>query len=98
MAEPLLERNLTCITVSGYYKRPWPRPSRCKISRPIDIDNTVELREIVTAAITKSSRWGDQDGGYKGHHCRQEGGEPGDYTEVDIKRYVRIERSPEVSL
>lgn len=66
------------------------------ISRTIDINNKDELREVVSSTIgTKfSSRWGLQmvdlaiDAVLKIVQVR------GDYTEVDVKRYVRIEKIP----
>jgi T-complex protein 1 subunit gamma len=67
------------------------------ISRNIDINNKEELRELVTAAIgTKfSARWGFQmvdiaiDAVLKVVKVRDD-----NTTEVDIKRYVRIEKIP----
>ena len=98
MAEPLLERNFhPTVIVSGYYKAMQKALDICKqISRTIDINNTSELREIVTAAIgTKfSSRWGDKMVDMAIEAVKKVVVRRGDYTEVDIKRYVRIEKIP----
>jgi len=54
------------------------------------------MREIVTAAIgTKfSSRWGDQMVDIAIKAVKKVVNKRGDYTEVDVKRYVRIEKIP----
>ena len=67
-----------------------------KICRIIDINNIVELREIVTAAIgTKfSSRWGLQMVDIAIKAVRQIVINRGTYKEIDIKRYIRIEKIP----
>ena len=98
MAEPLLQRNFhPTVIVSGYGKALQKALDTLKtISRTIDIDNRQELQELVFAAIgTKfSSRWGEMlvnmaiDAVLKVVIRRQ------DYTEVDIKRFVRIEKIP----
>ena len=99
MAEPLLERNFhPTIIVSGYSKALQKALETCeKICRTIDIDNMTELREIVLAAIgTKfSSRWGLQMvnlaiNAVKKIVVKRDDGQ----CEVDIKRYVRIEKIP----
>jgi len=99
-AEPLLERNFhPTVIVKGYMTALQKALEVCKtISRTINIDNRAELREIVTSAIgTKfSSRWGDMlvnmaiDAVLKVVTKREDGAT----TEVDIKRYVRIEKIP----
>jgi T-complex protein 1 subunit gamma len=93
-----LNRNFhPTIIVSGYGKALQKALDVIKqISRVIDIHNKAELRELVMAAIgTKfSSRWGDMmveiamDAVLKVVVTR------GEYKEVDIKRYVRIEKIP----
>lgn len=98
MAEPLLQRNFhPTVIVSGYGKALQKALDTLKtISRTIDIDNRQELQQLVFAAIgTKfSSRWGDMlvnmaiDAVLKVVIRRQ------DYTEVDIKRFVRVEKIP----
>lgn len=99
MAEPLLERNFhPTVIVSGYSKALQKALETCeKISRTINIDKMDELREIVLAAIgTKfSSRWGAQMvdlaiNAVKKIVVKREDGQ----SEVDIKRYVRIEKIP----
>lgn len=98
MAEPLLERNFhPTVIVSGYSKALQKALDVCaKISRTIDIDNIAELREVVLSAIgTKfSGRWGHQMVDISINAVKKIIQKRGDYTEVDIKRYVRIEKIP----
>lgn len=98
MAEPLLERNFhPTVIVSGYGKALQMALDTCKrISRIIDINNITEMREIVMAAIgTKfSARWGEQMVEMAIKAVKKVVIKRGDYTEVDIKRYVRIEKIP----
>eukprot|EP01038_Epipyxis_sp_PR26KG_P006151 gene6151-8479_t len=98
IAEPLLERNFhPTVIVKGYYKALQVALETCdKICRTIDTDNIAELREIVTSAIgTKfSSRWGPQMVEMAITAVKKVVVKRGDYTEVDIKRYVRIEKIP----
>ena len=98
MAEPLLERNFhPTIIVSGYYKALQKALDVCKsISRKIDIKNKEALREIVMSAIgTKfSARWGLQMVDMAIDAVLKVVQERGDYKEVDVKRYVRIEKIP----
>lgn len=98
MAEPLLERNFhPTVIVSGYGKA-----LQCcletlkKISKVTDVNNTHDLKELVTAAIgTKfSGRWGDMLVDMAIDAVRKVVVKRGDYTEVDVKRYVRIEKIP----
>jgi T-complex protein 1 subunit gamma len=98
MAEPLLERNFhPTVIVSGYGKA-----LQCcletlkKISKVIDVNNTHDLKELVTAAIgTKfSGRWGDMLVDMAIDAVRKVVVKRGGYTEVDVKRYVRIEKIP----
>lgn len=67
-----------------------------KISRTINTDNLEEMTEIVTATIgTKfSARWGPQMVEMAIKAVRKVVQKRGDYTEVDVKRYVRIEKIP----
>jgi hypothetical protein len=67
-----------------------------QISRTIDVNSTAEMREIVTSAIgTKfSSRWGEQMVDIAIKAVRKVVTKRGDYTEVDVKRFVRIEKIP----
>lgn len=98
-AEPLLERQFhPTVIVKGYNMALQKALEVCKsISRNIDINNREEMREIVTSAIgTKfSSRWGNLmvdmaiDAVLKIVSVRVD-----TTTEVDIKRYVRVERIP----
>jgi len=98
-AEPLLERNFhPTVIVKGYMMALQRALEVCKdISRTIDIDNMEELQEIVTSTIgTKfSSRWGNMlvdmaiEAVLKVVNRRDD-----TTTEVDIKRYVRVEKIP----
>lgn len=98
MAEPLLERNFhPTVIINGYMKALQTALDTCnKICRTIDIDNSNEMREIVTAAIgTKfSSRWGGQMVDMAIKAVKKVVQKRGDYTEVDVKRFVRIEKIP----
>lgn len=98
LSQPLLERNFhPTVIVSGYMKALQKALEVCQqISRTIDIDNTDELRELVLAAIgTKfSARWGLQMVDIAINAVRKVVIRRGTYTEVDIKRYVRIEKIP----
>lgn len=98
MAEPLLERNFhPTVIVKGYNQALQTSLDICqKICRTIDVNNTAELSEIVKAAIgTKfSSRWGDQMVDMAIRAVLKVVVKRGDYTEVDVKRYVRIEKIP----
>ena len=98
MAEPLLERNFhPTVIISGYGKALQCALETCKkISRTIDTNNMKEMREIVMAAIgTKfSSRWGEQMVELAIKAVKKVVVTRGDYTEVDVKRYVRIEKIP----
>lgn len=97
-AEPLLERNFhPTVIVRGYMRALQTALDTCnKICRTIDVNNNTEMREIVTAAIgTKfSSRWGHQMVDLAINAVRKVVTKRGDYTEVDVKRYVRIEKIP----
>jgi T-complex protein 1 subunit gamma len=98
MAEPLLERNFhPTVIVKGYNQALQKSLEVCKnICRTIDINNMAELKEIVTSAIgTKfSSRWGEQMVDMAIKAVLKVIVKKGDYTEVDVKRYVRIEKIP----
>lgn len=98
IAEPLLERNFhPTVIVRGFLKALQKALEVCnQISRTIDVNNVMEMREIVTAAIgTKfSSRWGDQMVDIAIKAVKKVVNKRGDYTEVDVKRYVRIEKIP----
>lgn len=98
MAEPLLERNFhPTIIVSGYYKALQKALDVCKqISRKIDVQNKEQLREIVMSAIgTKfSARWGLQMVDMAIEAVLKVVQDRGDHKEVDVKRYVRIEKIP----
>ena len=98
VAEPLLERNFhPSVIIQGYMKALQLSLDTCKkIARTIDIDNMSEMREIVTAAIgTKfSSRWGGQLVDMAIKAVKKVVVKRGEYTEVDVKRFVRIEKIP----
>lgn len=98
MAEPLLAQNFhPTVIISGYYKALSKALEVCKtIARVIDIDSDVELKNVVLAAIgTKfSSRWGTQMVDMAIQAVRKVVVKRGEYTEIDIKRYVRVEKIP----
>ena len=98
IAEPLLERNFhPTIIVRGFLRALQTALDTCnQISRTIDVNNSAEMREIVTSAIgTKfSSRWGEQMVDIAIKAVKKVVTKRGDYTEVDVKRYVRIEKIP----
>ena len=97
-AEPLLERNFhPTVIVRGYLKALQMALETCnKICRTIDVNNEKEMKEIVTSSIgTKfSSRWGEQMVDMAIKAVRKVVTRRGDYTEVDVKRFVRIEKIP----
>ena len=98
MAEPLLERNFhPTVIVSGYTKAlQVGLDTLNSVSRKIDIDNLDELRGIVLSAIgTKfSSKWGPQMVEMAIKAVKKVVNKRADYTEVDIKRYVKIKKIP----
>lgn len=98
VAEPLLERNFhPTVLVSGYVKALSTALETCKqICRTVDINNINEMREIVHAAIgTKfSSRWSSMMVDMAITAVKKIVVQRGDYTEVDVKRFVRIEKIP----
>jgi T-complex protein 1 subunit gamma len=97
-AEPLLARNFhPTVIVSGYGKALQKALDTLKvISRTVDITNRTELSKLVFAAIgTKfSSRWGDMMVQMAIDAVLKIVVRRADYTEVDIKRFVRIEKIP----
>lgn len=98
VAEPLLERSFhPTVIINGYSRALQAALDTCnRISRTIDIDNMPEMREIVTAAIgTKfSSRWSGKMVEMAIEAVKKVIVSRGDYKEVDIKRYVRLEKIP----
>lgn len=98
VAEPLLERNFhPTVLVAGYVKALSTALETCKqICRTVDINNVNEMREIVHATIgTKfSSRWGGMMVDMAITAVKKIVVQRGDYTEVDVKRFVRIEKIP----
>ena len=97
-AEPLLHRNFhPTVIVRGYTKALQKAIDTCKsICRTIDIDNIEELRGIVMTAIgTKfSSRWGDLMVDMAIKAVKRVVIKHENYTEVDVKRYCRVEKIP----
>ena len=97
-AQPLLEKNFhPTVIIAGFGKALQKALDTCKeISRTIDINNKDELREIVSSTIgTKfSARWGLQMVDIAIDAVMKVVTRRGEYTEVDIKRYVRIEKIP----
>jgi T-complex protein 1 subunit gamma len=98
VAEPLLERNFhPTVIVNGYSRALQVALDICKsICRTIDIDNMQEMREIVHAAIgTKfSSRWSSMMVDIAIQAVKRVVIKRGGYTEVDVKRFVRVEKIP----
>ena len=98
MAQPLLERNFhPTIIIKGYGQALQCCLDTLKsINRVVDTNNTDELRELVKAAIgTKfSGRWGMMMVDMAIDAVRKVVVKRGDYTEVDVKRYVRVEKIP----
>ena len=98
MAEPLLERNFhPTVIVKGYNQALQKSLEVCKqICRTIDVNNMNELREIVQSTLgTKfSSRWSTQMVDIAIKAVLKVIIRHGEYTEVDVKRYVRIEKIP----
>ena len=98
MAEPLLERNFhPTVIVKGYNQALQKSLEVCKqICRTIDVNNMNELREIVQSTLgTKfSSRWSTQMVDIAIKAVLKVIIRHGEYTEVDVKMYVRIEKIP----
>ena len=98
MSAPLLESNFhPTIIVSGYYKALQKALDTCnKICRVVNTENPDELRNIVLSAIgTKfSARWGRQMVDIAIDAVKKVVIKRGDYTEIDVKRYIRIEKIP----
>lgn len=98
LAEPLISRNFhPTVIVQGYTKALQIALETCSnIATKINIENESELREIVLSAIgTKfSSRWGPRMVDLAISAVKKIIVKRGDYTEVDIKRYIRIEKIP----
>jgi T-complex protein 1 subunit gamma len=98
MAEPLLQRNFhPTVIIRGYYKALEKALQVCKsISRTIDCNDDADIQEVVTSAIgTKfSARWGKQMVNMAIQAVRKIVIQRGDYKEIDVKRYVRVEKIP----
>lgn len=98
VAEPLLSRNFhPTVIVRGYTKALQKTLEVCKqICRTIDINNTEELRGLVLTAIgTKfSSIWADMMVDMAITAVKKVVIKHDNHTEVDIKRYCRIEKIP----
>jgi T-complex protein 1 subunit gamma len=94
----LLERNFhPTIIINGYLRALQTALDTCnKICRTINTDNLAEMTEIVTATIgTKfSARWGPRMVSMAIDAVKKVVQKRGDYTEVDVKKYVRIEKIP----
>jgi T-complex protein 1 subunit gamma len=97
-AEPLLKRNFhPTVIVSGYARALQKALDTLKsISKTVSINNKEELSQLVRSAIgTKfSSRWGEQMVQMAIEAVLKVVVQREGYTEVDIKRYVRIEKIP----
>lgn len=98
MAEPLLARNFhPTVIVSGYNTALQMALDACKeIAKTIDINDERAMFDLVNAAIgTKfSSRWGDRLVRMAIQAVSRVIVERTGHKEVDIKRYVRIEKIP----
>eukprot|EP00602_Paraphysomonas_sp_CaronLab_P005529 CAMPEP_0185025074 /NCGR_PEP_ID=MMETSP1103-20130426/8171_1 /TAXON_ID=36769 /ORGANISM="Paraphysomonas bandaiensis, Strain Caron Lab Isolate" /LENGTH=522 /DNA_ID=CAMNT_0027558193 /DNA_START=101 /DNA_END=1669 /DNA_ORIENTATION=+ len=98
LAEPLLQRNFhPTVIVNGYSKALVKALEVLKqISRKVNIDDKEDLKQLVMSAIgTKfSSRWGEQMVNMAISAVLKVVQRRGDYTEVDVKRYVRVEKIP----
>jgi T-complex protein 1 subunit gamma len=98
MSAPLLESSFhPTIIVSGYYKALQKALDTCnKICKVVNTENPDELRNIVLSAIgTKfSARWGHQMVDIAIDAVKKVVIKRGDYTEIDVKRYIRIEKIP----
>lgn len=98
IAEPLLQKNFhPTVIISGFIKALGTALDTLKaISKEIDINNQKELAELVLSSIgTKfSSRWGPKMVDLAVGAVTKVVQKRGDYTEVDVKRYVRIEKIP----
>ena len=98
LSAPLLENNFhPTVIVQGYYKALQKALETCnKICKVVNTDNIDELKTIVTSAIgTKfSSRWGTQMVDIAIKAVKKIVVKRGDYTEIDVKRYVRVEKIP----
>ncbi len=98
VAEPLLERNFhPTVIVRGYTKALTHALEICnKICRVVNVDDMTELRGVVTTAIgTKfSSRWSDLMVDMAIKAVKKVVIKHENHTEVDVKRYVRIEKIP----
>lgn len=97
-AQPLLEKNFhPTVIIKGYGTALQKALDTCKdICRTLDINDRHELREVVRSTIgTKfSSRWGDLMVDLAIDAVLKVVTKRGEYTEVDVKRYVRIEKMP----
>lgn len=98
LALPLLQRNFhPTVIVQGYSKALVKALEVLNnISREVDINDRAQLKELVMSAIgTKfSSRWGEMMVNMAITAVLKVVTRRGDYTEVDVKRYVRIEKIP----
>lgn len=97
-AQPLLEKNFhPTVIIKGYGTALQKALDTCKdICRTLDINDRHELREVVRSTVgTKfSSRWGDLMVDLAIDAVLKVVTKRGEYTEVDVKRYVRIEKMP----
>ena len=102
LAEPLIHRNFhPTVIVQGYSKALVKALEVLKqISKTVDIDDRAQLKDLVMSAIgTKfSSRWGEMMVNMAITAVLKVVNRRGDYTEVDVKRYVRVEKIPGGSL
>jgi len=97
-AAPLLERNIhPTVVIRGYKQALAAGLEACRaIAQQLDPDDTPRLQELVTSTIgTKfSSRWGSRLVDMAINAVKRVVTDHGSYKEVDIKRFVRVERIP----
>jgi len=98
MAEPFLERNIhPTLVVKGYNQALQTALRTCEqIARPIDIQDTLAVEELVRTAIgtTFSSRFGGTVIKLAVDAVRRVVTYQGDRPEVDTKRYAKVEKIP----
>jgi len=98
LAEPLLQNNIhPTIIVGGYMKAMVKALEVCKeIATDVDVKDISQMTELVEAALgTKfSSRWSSNLVGMAIEAVLKVVKEEGGRKEIDIKRYVRVEKIP----
>jgi len=97
-AEPWLEKNIHPKVIIDGYKLALDEASATidRLAKPVDLKNSKEVEKIVAASIgTKFiNRWSEQMCKIASDAVRIVHSEVGGRVEIDIKRYVRIEKIP----